>query len=194
MFNLTLDHEGVSMSVSPPINFGFPHGSAILITGAGSGIGRATALAAAGMGLSVSAWDINKESLGDTVAAIQKHGTPVHSWAGDVGDYTTVAEGISSATEAVGSINYLHNNAGPPSSVPIDFDEAIRISVGSMRALTKAWAQSGLSHGAAMVITASVAGNLVGTDSDWYSSSKAALVGYTRHLAAHKIGRASCRE
>lgn len=174
------------MSPSQPINFGFPPDSAILITGAGSGIGRATALAAAQMGLSVSAWDINEQTLNDTVSRIQKQDIPVHSWVGDVGDYNTVTDGMASATKALGPINYLHNNAGPPSSIPMDFDEAVRISLGSMRTLTNTWAQSGLSQGAAMVITASVAGNLVGTDSDWYSSSKAALVGYTRHLAAHR--------
>jgi 3-oxoacyl-[acyl-carrier protein] reductase len=37
-----------------------------------------------------------------------------------------------------------------------------------------------------MVVTTSVAGNIVGTDSDWYSASKAGLMGYVRHLAAHR--------
>ncbi len=33
---------------------------------------------------------------------------------------------------------------------------------------------------------ASIAGNLVGTAPDWYSSAKAGIVGFTRHLAAYR--------
>lgn len=37
-----------------------------------------------------------------------------------------------------------------------------------------------------MVATASVAGNKVGTNSDWYSASKAAIMGYVRHLTSYR--------
>ena len=72
--------------------------------------------------------------------------------------------------------------------MPLDFDEAVRISVGSVRRMTETWAAAGLPAGAAMVATTSVAGNLVGTESDWYSAAKAGVMGYVRHLAAHRAG------
>jgi NAD(P)-dependent dehydrogenase (short-subunit alcohol dehydrogenase family) len=39
----------------------------------------------------------------------------------------------------------------------------------------------------ALVNVASVAGNLLGTAPDWYPASKAAIMGWTRHLASYRI-------
>lgn len=170
----------------PDISFAFPQETSLIVTGAGSGIGRATAIHAARMGLRVSAWDLNEEGLEETVEQVSRIGAPVHSWVADVSDYGAIREGITSALEQFGRISLLHNNAGPSSSAPLEFDEALRISTGSMRAMTEAWANAGPGEGAAMVVTASVAGNIIGTGSDWYSASKAAVTGYVRHLAAYR--------
>ncbi len=169
-------------------DFGFTRGDAIVITGAGSGIGRATALRAAELGLRVSAWDLNPVGLEETAALIRAAGGEVHSVVGDVTDELVVTEGFASARAAFGELPFLHNNAGPASSAPLAFDDAVRISVGSVRRMTEVWAAGGLPVGAAMVATTSVAGNKVGTESDWYSASKAALMGYVRHTAAHRAG------
>lgn len=170
-------------------DFGFSHEATLLVTGAGSGIGRATALNAARMGLRLSIWDLNPDSLAETAALVGEIGVPSHSWVADVSDEQAVVAGIAEATTQVGPITLLHNNAGPPSSVPLPFDEALRICVGSVRLVTDAWAeQLTAGDGAAMVVTASVAGNIVGTDSNWYSAAKAGLMGYVRHLSAHRAG------
>ena len=167
-------------------NFGFHPGETILITGAGSGIGRSTALLAADQGLRVSAWDLNEAGLDETARLIRGSGGAVHTVPGDVSSPDVVQRGIESVTAVLGPVRYLHNNAGPSAGAPLEFEEALRISVGSVRRLTEAWAGCGLPEGAAMVVTSSVAGNLVGTEVDWYSASKAALMGYVRHLAAHR--------
>ncbi len=168
------------------IAFGFTPGDVILVTGAGSGIGRATALRAAQQGLSVSAWDINPEGLDQTLEMLKAEGAKAHRWVADVADSALVEAGVAAATAELGPIRSLFNNAGPPSSVPLDFDDALRICVGSVRSVTDAWARSGPPEGASMVVTTSVAGNLIGTDSAWYSAAKAALMGYVRHLAAYR--------
>ena len=146
------------------------------------------ALTAARLGLRVSAWDLQEEGLARLADEIAGAGGEVMTVVGDVADPATVDRGFAELASLWGAARYLANNAGPPSSVPLDFDEAVRISVGSVRRMTETWAGSGLPQDAAMVATTSVAGNLVGTESDWYSASKAALMGYVRHLAAHRAG------
>lgn len=166
--------------------FGFAADDTIIVTGAGSGIGRATALRAIQQGLKVSAWDLNPHGLEETVGMLRAEGAQPHSWVADVSDAALVEEGVAAAKAEFGPIRCLFNNAGPPSTAQLDFDDAVRISVGSVRTVTDAWARSGLPKGASMVVTTSVAGNLIGTDSAWYSASKAGLMGYVRHLAAHR--------
>ncbi|TQK69006.1 MULTISPECIES: SDR family NAD(P)-dependent oxidoreductase [unclassified Nocardioides] len=163
------------------INLGFTPGDAVIVTGAGSGIGRAVALGALDAGLRVSGWDLRPDGLEDLAAK------GVHTAVCDVADASARADALSATTAALGGVpRYLVNNAGPSSQVPLDFEEAVRISVGSVRGLTQDWLDAGTPTGSAMVVTASVAGNRVGTESDWYSASKAAVMGYVRHLAAHK--------
>ena len=167
-----------------PLTLGFAPGDSLLVTGGGSGIGRAVALGALAAGLRVSAWDLRPDGLGE----LADQG--VHTVVCDVADADARAEALAATTAALGGVpRYLVNNAGPSSQIPLDFDEAVRISVGSVRGLTQDWLDAGTPAGAAMVVTASVAGNRVGTESDWYSASKAAVMGYVRHLAAHHADR-----
>ncbi|WP_194420673.1 SDR family NAD(P)-dependent oxidoreductase [Microbacterium abyssi] len=169
------------------INLGFSSDDAVLITGAGSGIGRAVALRAAECGLAVSLWDLNPDGLAETADLVRAAAdVRTHTWVADVSDNDAVTSGLTDARSAIGRIRFLHNNAGPASSSDIPFDRAVEISVGSVRRMTDAWAALDPGTGAAMVATTSVAGNLVGTDNAWYSASKAAIMGYVRHLAAHR--------
>lgn len=168
--------------------FGFSRGDTILITGAASGIGRATALSAARQGLNVGAWDIQAKALDGVLGEIRALGVSAHGEVADVSDRNAVDTAMRATVAALGPIRLLHNNAGPPSSVPLEFTEAVRICVGSVQMVTEAWAENRPTGDAAMVVTASVAGNVIGTNSDWYSASKAALAGYVRHLAAYRSG------
>ncbi|WP_408897171.1 SDR family NAD(P)-dependent oxidoreductase [Nocardioides sp. R1-1] len=171
--------------------WGFTEGEAVIVTGAGSGIGRAVALGALGAGLRVSAWDLQPAGLEELAAQVPADRRErLHTAVCDVADADARAAALADTGRATGGVpRYLVNNAGPSSQVPLAFDEAVRISVGSIRGLTQDWLDAGPPSEAAMVATASVAGNLVGTESDWYSASKAAVVGYVRHLAAHHADR-----
>jgi len=168
-----------------PISFGFAPGETLVVTGAGSGIGRAVAQRGLELGLNVSAWDLRADGL-TALAAEVSSDAPLHTYVADISDAAAVEAGFAEVTQRFGIPALLANNAGPPSSVPIPYDEGLRISVGGTRTVTEAWAGLGLPAGAAMVATASVAGNRIGTESDWYSSAKAAVTGYVRHLAAHR--------
>lgn len=168
--------------------FGFAQGDTILITGAASGIGRATALLAAKQGLNVAAWDIDDARLSGVLDEIRALGVRAHGEVADVADPGAVTAAMTRTADALGAIRMLHNNAGPPSSVPLEFSEGIRISITSVQQVTEAWVPHRPDSDSAMVATASIAGNVIGTDSAWYSASKAALTGYVRHLAAYRSG------
>ncbi|MFT4082544.1 MAG: SDR family oxidoreductase [Nocardioides sp.] len=170
----------------PHPDFGFDRGDVVLITGAASGIGRQLVLRAVELGLRVSAWDLTEAGLLDVAAQARDAGGEVMTYVADVSDHAATAVGFERTLAELGPIRYLANNAGPSSAAPLEFEDAIRICIGSVRAMTEAWAATGLPEGAAMVATSSVAGNRIGTESDWYSASKAALMGYVRHLAAHR--------
>jgi NAD(P)-dependent dehydrogenase (short-subunit alcohol dehydrogenase family) len=173
------------MAVTGPVMLGFSPGETVIVTGAASGIGRSTAMNAAGVGLTVAAWDLNADGVAATAREIQQAGGKAVAVTADVTDDAQV-EAALTASEQFGAVRYLVNNAGPASATGMEFDEAILAGVGSMRRVTTAWLARGPASGAALVNVASVAGNVIGSAPDWYPATKAATVGYTRHLAAYR--------
>jgi 3-oxoacyl-[acyl-carrier protein] reductase len=171
--------------IAPGLSFGFGESGPVVVTGAGSGIGRAVVLRAVEMGLPVSAWDHDDEALAETMAAVAA-GATVHACVVDVTDPDGVRRGFEEARARLGPVALLANNAGPSSATALGFAEGMTAALGSVRLVTEVWAGAALPPGAAMVATASVAGNLIGTGSDWYSAAKAAVMGYVRHLAAYR--------
>ena len=150
------------------MNYGFAEGETVIVTGAGSGIGLAVARSAARAGLNVAGWDLKGT----------EHTVDV-----------TDPDAVGAALEATGPARYLVNNAGPSSASGLDFADGLVASAGSVHLVTSAWLKTDPPEGSALVNVASVAGNFVGTDSAWYSAGKAAIAGYTRHLATRAAPR-----
>jgi len=171
---------------SGAIALGFDPGDVVIVTGAGSGIGAATARNAASVGLRVAAWDLVPDGVAATVRAIAAAGGEAIALTADVADKQAVAGALQRSEEQLGRARFLVNNAGPASGSELDFDRALTIAVGSMRAVAHQWLERGALGGAALVNVASVAGNLIGTSPDWYPAAKAGIMGYTRHLAAYR--------
>ncbi|QIG45094.1 SDR family oxidoreductase [Nocardioides anomalus] len=170
-----------------PLSFGFALDDVLVVTGAGSGIGRATTLEAARQGLRVVAWDLVGPAAAET-AALAEPGR-VRAEAGDVADAPAVRAVLEDVASTWAAPRYLANNAGPSSAGDLAFEAGIVAALGSVHTMTEAWAALAGADGAAMVVTASVAGTKVGTESAWYSTAKAGLAGYVRHLAAHRADR-----
>lgn len=167
----------------------FDAGDVVVVTGGASGIGRAIAHLAGGAGLHVAIWDRDADGAAAVADEVAADGGRASAMACDVGDDDAVATAWE-ATAALGEVARLVNNAGPPSSAPLAFDEAVALSVGSVRRVTEQWL-TGAPSGSSVVNVASIAGTFIATDCDWYTAAKAGIAGYTRYLAVKRADR--CR-
>jgi NAD(P)-dependent dehydrogenase (short-subunit alcohol dehydrogenase family) len=171
------------------VRLGFTDGDVVIVTGAASGIGRATAISAAAVGLQVAAWDVNGDGAEATAGAIRDSGGRALAVPADVTDDGQVQAALRASEASLGPARYLVNNAGPASASDIAFELGVLAGVGSVRRVTEAWLARALPAEPALVNVSSVAGNVIGTAPDWYPATKAAIMGYTRHLASFSRDR-----
>ena len=179
------------MTVEPLYDFsglGFEPGQAAVVSGAASGIGRSVAGILTRSGVCVLAWDINAERLEALALELTSAKGTVTCRRVD----TSIDAEIEQAWQDVTGmeIQYLVNNAGPPSTTPMSVSDGVRQAVGGYAAMTEAFLAAHATEAASVVFTASVAGNLrVDATPDWYPAAKAGVVGYTRHLAVKLRGK-----
>ena len=160
----------------------------VLVTAAGQGIGRATALAFAAAGAQVTATDINETTLSelDGKPGIKTRKLDVLS-----------TEDVAAAVAAIGPVDVLFNGAGFVHAGSIldipdeDFEFAMDLNVRSMirtiRAVLPAMIERG---GGAIVNMSSVASSIKGVPNRFaYSTSKAAVIGLTKSVAADYVGQ-----
>jgi 2-keto-3-deoxy-L-fuconate dehydrogenase len=160
-----------------------------LVTAAGAGIGRATALAFAEAGAQVLATDIDLAAL-DALAAVQPS---IRTQRLDV---TSTAE-IDRLVAANAPFDVLFNCAGyvHAGSILDTDDEAWRrsfaINVDSMFHLCKRVLPGMLERGRGSIVNmSSVASSIKGVPNRFaYSSTKAAVIGLTRSIAADFVAR-----
>jgi 2-keto-3-deoxy-L-fuconate dehydrogenase len=163
-------------------------GKKALITAAGQGIGRATAEAYVREGAHVIAADINAELLSDLART-----TGCETRVLDVTD----AEAVQAAVAAIGPLQVLFNGAGyVHAGTILDCDEAawdfsVNLNVRSMYRLIRAVLPGMLAHGGGSIINmSSVAGSIKGAPNRFvYGTTKAAVVGLTKSVAADFVGR-----
>ena len=163
-------------------------GKTALITAAAQGIGRATALAFAAEGASVWATDINESTLqelnGERTTSVRHL---------DV----TNRQQVEAVVAEIGPVDILVNCAGYVDMGGIldctdaDWDRSFDINVRGMFLVTRAMLPAMLeAGGGAIVNIASVASSIKGVkDRCAYSASKAAVIGFTKSLAADYIDR-----
>ena len=158
-------------------------GKTALITGAGAGIGRAVALAFAEEGARVIATSRSAFALPE----------PIETRLLDVGD----REAVAAFTAALGPLDILVNVAGYVHAGSIldcdedDWARSFEVNVTACFRLAKALLPGMLERGRGNILTiGSIAGALKGTPNRFaYGASKAALVGFTKGLAADFAGR-----
>ncbi len=163
-------------------------GKTALLTAAGQGIGRATALAFAREGAQVIATDVNAAALKSLKAECGCETLLL-----DVTDPSAIRQAVPRA----GDVNVLFNAAGYVHSGTVldateeEWSMAMDLNVRSQFRMIKAFLPSMLERGGGSIINvASVAGSLKGAPNRFvYGTTKAAVVGLTKAVAADFIAR-----
>jgi NAD(P)-dependent dehydrogenase (short-subunit alcohol dehydrogenase family) len=171
-------------------SLGFKPGEVAVVTGAGNGIGRSVALMLAKSGVAIAAWDIEQQAVDAVVAEIDEANGVAYPVLADLSEQAGVDSAWEQTAASGRSVQYLVNNAGPPSSADLPVSEGVRISIGSYASVTEGFVERHSASAASMTFTASIAGNfMAGGTMDWYPAAKAGIAGYMRNAAVKYRGR-----
>jgi NAD(P)-dependent dehydrogenase (short-subunit alcohol dehydrogenase family) len=166
-------------------------GEAAAVTAAGRGIGREIAAQLSAAGLDVVVNDVDGDALDETADALADTPGRVVTVRGDAGDPDGTTAFVDRAVEAFGGLDVLVNNVGiagptePCEAVDYDdFVETLRVNVGGQFAATKAAIPHLKASEAGRVVNlSSISGKRPLANRTPYTSSKMAVVGFTRTLA-----------
>jgi NAD(P)-dependent dehydrogenase (short-subunit alcohol dehydrogenase family) len=167
-----------------------------LITGGDSGIGRAVAITFAKEGADVVIVYLNEhEDAKETQAQVEKEGRKCLAVAGDIGDESFCKQAVEMAIKAFGQLDILINNAAeqhPQESIEKisaeQLERTFRTNIFSMFYLTKA-ALPHLKEGSAIVNSTSVTAYKGNPQLLDYSTTKGAIVAFTRSLSQALVSK-----
>jgi NAD(P)-dependent dehydrogenase (short-subunit alcohol dehydrogenase family) len=171
-------------------------GRAVLITGGDSGIGRAVAVAAAMEGADVAFSYLNEsQDAQETQRAIEEQGRRCVTFAGDIGDPEFCSRMVSETVRQLGGLHGLFNNAGEQHPekdfTNLDFEnleKTFRTNILAQFYLTKP-AIPHLENGGSIVNNASVNAYRGSPQLVDYSSTKGAIIAFTRSLALSVVDK-----
>ena len=169
-------------------------GRVALITGAASGIGRAAAERLASEGAAVAAVDRNEAGARETADAITARSGRAAAYGLDVAASDAVTETVARVARELGPVDVLANIAGIGDTASLDgiagIDDArwqrvLAVNLSGPFFLCRAVIPSMVERGGGAIVNVS---SLAGRSKSAlgglaYSSSKAGLLGLTRHLA-----------
>ena len=167
-----------------------------IITGGNSGVGAATALLFAKEGAKVVITARRQPQLDEVAAKIREAGGEVLPVVSDISRKGDADAVVAKAVEAYGKVDILVNNAGvlEEGLKPIDrvndddLDRILDINTkGTMYCMRAATVEMSKNGSGSIVNVASVAG-VLGCGRAAYVSSKAAIIGVTKHTALRCAG------
>lgn len=169
-------------------------GKVAIITGGDSGIGRATAVAFAKEGADLAIFYLNEhDDAKETQRQIEQEGRKCLLVPGDIGDEEFCKTSVKQTMDQFGKVDILVNNAAEqhPQQTIEDItseqlERTFRTNIFSMFYMTKA-VMPHLKSGSTIINTASITaykGNATLLD---YSSTKGAIVSFTRSLSMNVI-------
>jgi NAD(P)-dependent dehydrogenase (short-subunit alcohol dehydrogenase family) len=169
-------------------------GKVAIITGGDSGIGRAVAIAYAKEGADVLiAYLDEHDDANETKRLVEAHGKRCELLAGDVGDEAFCRRVVERTLKAFGRLDVVVNNAAEqhPKETILEIsreqlERTFRTNIFAMFHLTKA-ALPHLGEGSCIVNTTSVTAYRGSPTLLDYSSTKGAIVAFTRSLALNLV-------
>ena len=175
-------------------------GRVALVTGAGQGVGAgiATALGAAGAAVAVN--DLHGDRAAAVAGQIRAAGGRAHPCEADVTDLAAVEAMVTDVAETLGPVDVLVNNAGIPAdgfvprpfrTMPVaDWDRFVRLNLYGVLHGVKATVDGMCERGWGRIVTVSSEAGRMGLPGgiSLYGASKAAAIGFSRHLALELLG------
>ena len=179
-------------------------GRRVLVVGAGTrpspdddgpiGNGRAISVLAGRAGATVACADLDRDSAAATVTLVEAEGAPAHTLVGDVADAADCERLVQEADEVMGGLDGLVCNVGIGAGMglsgttPEQWDSVFAVNVRSHFLLAAA-ALPRMPEGGSIVFISSIAGLVPGSRIPAYDSSKSAITGLCRQVAAEGARR-----
>ena len=170
-------------------------GARVLLTGASSGIGAATARMLAERGAVVGLVGRRRELLDAVLAECRRHSPGCQAWALDLSDLAAAEALVDEATESLGGLDVLVNNAAVPKVTPVPdltpavVEDVMRVNFHSPVRMTLRALPGMLQRRAGMVVNvASVGGRMGIAHEAAYCASKFALSGWSEVMAIDLAG------
>ncbi|HET6813658.1 MAG TPA: SDR family oxidoreductase, partial [Actinomycetota bacterium] len=172
-------------------------GKVALISGGDSGIGRAVAVLFAREGANVAIGHLAEEDADakDTVKLVEAEGRRCLTLPGDVGDEAFCRQAVERTVRELGRLDVLVNNAAEQHTTQSitditaeQLERTFRTNIFAMFFLTKA-ALPHLGEGSAILNTTSVTAYQGNPSLLDYSSTKGAIVAFTRSLSQQLVGQ-----
>ncbi len=167
------------------------NGKSAVVTGGGRGIGRAVALALADAGVSVVVAARTEPQVQRVAADISAAGHRAWSVACDVSDPASVTALAQQATEYLGQIDILINNAGVASSAPVqkltldEWNRMLAVNATGPFLCAQAFVPGMVERRWGRIVNVASVAALTGAKYiAAYAASKHAVLGFTRCLAA----------
>ena len=164
-------------------------GQTALITGAGRGIGKTIALKLAECGADIVLADMNPE-VAEVLLEVESLGRKCLTFEADVTDFEAIDAMVIKIIEELGSIHILVNNAGITQDnlfmrmKPEQWSKVIDVNLNGVFNVTKAVIRPMVKQRMGKIINISSVVGFTGNPGQVnYSSTKSALVGFTKSLA-----------